>query len=53
MQAVLDTPRTIRSRLSELVDRQTALLNADAPEDERVAVFKDIVKLQQLLSSRM
>jgi hypothetical protein len=47
MQAALDTPRSYRSRISELVDLQTALFNADAPEAERVVIHKQIVELQR------
>ena len=46
MQANLE--RTFRTQLSELVDRQTALFNADAPEAERVAVHEEITALQRL-----
>ena len=47
MQAVLDTPRSYRSRISELVDLQTSFFNADAPEAERVVVLRQIAELQK------
>ena len=33
--------------IKTLVDRQTQLLNADAPEEERIAIYNRIVEKQK------